>query len=220
MSSETVPEQMPELAVSNYHLSFFCMRSNWLAAATNEIGEMAGIGFHVTRLDDEEGFDLYHQEDHLTVAFRPSQVTVIDTSGRDLTRPAIQKLAERLIDMLARVRAGVVEYSWNVDARISGLQSSKIVEQAFDVDWVDKVIGGNTEPSWYVDEIRFNSTSPMSDDTRIAILPRPDAITYVHVDVRLPRTLDVTSDLMVSRGREFRSLADGIVRRLTGDWST
>ncbi len=220
MRSEAAPEQMPELAVSNYHLSFFCLRASWLAAASEEIGEMAEIGFHVAPLDEEEGFDLYHQEDHLTVAFRPSQVTVIDTSGKDPTRPAIQKLAERLVNMLARVRAGIAEYSWNVDARISGLQSSKIVEQAFDVDWVDKVIGGNTEPSWYVDEIRFNSTSPMSDDTRIAILPRPNAITYVHVDVRLPRTLDVTPDVMVSQGREFRSLADGIFRRLTGDWST
>lgn len=132
-----------------------------ISAVQGALTAALGDGYRIS--NHEDGVELVSFHSSLGILLQPGRITVSDYSSALEPRTEFMAVVAVLQELLRDHELQPRFREWNVEGVVSDVEQIAPMGRLFDVEWVDRVIGGDTEPTWMAEELKLTSTSTFSD---------------------------------------------------------
>ena len=213
-----------DIEITSYNLTMVLQAQGESSQLSGAAEEILRNPLSVEKDSEDQMFASAH--DQLTLTFQPPRATpsqppranLTDVSGAWPIRPAFANGLSNLVTFLLRQSVSVSAYGWNMQGVLRDVDLVGVVGGLFDQSRIDRILGGDTEPQWFVPEIEFVSDSTFSDGLIFSLRQDaqpdddPDALQFTMTSHFEREFVDGVN--LEEQGQEFTRNAEGILTRL------
>ncbi|MXX80622.1 MAG: hypothetical protein F4Y69_06250 [Chloroflexi bacterium] len=219
-----------EFQITDYNVALLLALEHGPGNISGELREIEAIMTNprpvALEAEDVNRLEFLSASDQLVLQIHPPNATLWDVSGKGPAQEAFAKGLDGLLSLLKRHSISIPAFGWNINGVLPEAVPAQVIGNLFDISRVDRVLGGEVEPSWTVPEINIGfwfGTDP-SDFRTLTLRQDPQEGSPMPIEFTFNATFGEplegtigTLEQGESIGREMAEILDRLTTAKEGD---